>query len=345
MNKFLLIVIACLIVGIAGVWWWGRASVQPAETLDITQEAFGDQSAPVVKDSSIPPAPKKEPVTLLAVGDIMLSRHVWTKITANGGDPRYPFLNTADFTKAADITFGNVETAVSDMAAPPPEGMSFITPTKAIEGLKYAGFDIVSLANNHSMNFGREALLDSVKQLEDQEIKTAGAGENIEAAHAPAILDVKGNKIAFFAYQNVGPEEAWAATTSRTGIAWMDIAQLQQDIKSIRDEADFVIISMHAGTEYVFEPIAVQKEFAHAAVDAGADLVIGHHPHVIQDKEIYKDKQIIYSLGNFVFDQMWSEETRLGEVMTATLDNGQVTDIKFRTVKIFDYCQPQFVSN
>ncbi len=343
MNKLLLIIIFVLVAGLGVVWWWGRLPVQPSAVDEISSASRTEQTSDAGNAPLATQVPPKEPVSLVAVGDMMLSRHVWTKIMAHGADPRYPFLETADFTKAADVTFGNVETAVSDMAPPPPEGMSFITPTKAIEGLKYAGFDVVSLANNHSMNFGREALLDSVKQLEAQGIKTAGAGENIEAAHVPARLEVKGNKIAFFAYQNVGPEDAWAATASRTGIAWMNVPQLQQDIKSIRDEVDYVIISMHAGTEYVFDPIPVQKEFAHAAIDAGADLVIGHHPHVIQDKEIYKDKQIIYSLGNFVFDQMWSEETRLGEVMTATLDNGQVKDIKFRTVKIFDYCQPQFV--
>ncbi len=343
MNKLLLIVIVCLIIGIAVVWWWGRSPSPAADILDVGQELVADNQDQSFKKEPAVPIVSKEPVTLLAVGDVMLSRHVWTKIKEHGGDPRYPFVETAQFTKSADITFGNVETAVSDLSAPPAEGMSFITPTKAIEGLKYAGFDIVSLANNHSLNFGREALLDSVNQLADQGIKSAGAGENIESAHAPAILEVKGNKIAFLAYQNVGPEDAWAATATKTGLAWMNIPQLQQDIKAIRDQVDYVIVSMHAGTEYVFDPIASQKEFAHAAVDSGADLVIGHHPHVIQDKEIYKDKQIIYSLGNFVFDQMWSEETRLGEVMTATLDNGKIEDINFKTVKIFDYCQPKLI--
>lgn len=343
MKRFLIILIVALVIALAVVWWWGRSATPPAAVLEVGREAVGGQPGTGTKDSDESIRIMQEPVTLLAVGDVMMSRHVWTKIKANGGDPRYPFLMTADVTSAADITFGNIETAVSDMAAPPAEGMSFITPTKGIAGLKYAGFDVMSLANNHSLNFGREALIDSVKQLGEQGITTAGAGENIEAAHTPAILEVKGNKVAFFAYQNVGPEESWAATTSKAGLAWMNIPQLQQDIKSVRDEVDYVIISMHAGTEYVFDPIASQKEFAHAAVDAGADLVIGHHPHVIEDKEIYNGKQIIYSLGNFVFDQMWSEETRLGEVMTATLEDGQVTDINFKTIKIFDYCQPRFI--
>lgn len=343
MNRFLILLVIILIVALIIVWWWGRTPSQPAAVLEVGQEAVGSAEAGV-KNSSEPARIRKEPVTLLAVGDVMLSRHVWTKIKAHGGDPRYPFLETASVTSAADITFGNIETAVSDMASPPAEGMSFITPTKGIEGLKYAGFDVMSLANNHSLNFGREALIDSVKQLDEQGIATAGAGENIEAAHAPAILEVKGNKVAFFAYENVGPEESWAATASKAGLAWMNIPQMEQDIKSVRDQVDYVIVSMHAGTEYVFDPIASQKEFAHAAIDAGADLIIGHHPHVIEDKEIYNGKQIIYSLGNFVFDQMWSEETRLGEVMTATLEDGQVTDINFKTIKIFDYCQPRFVN-
>lgn len=339
LKKFLIVISLFLAVGIMAVLWYGY-NEEPGELSAEVEETIDGDVEKKPEETKLP-EPVKEPVSIIAVGDIMMSRHVWTKIIEHGGDPRHPFLQTADFTSQADLTFANVESAVSDMAEPPPEGMSFIVPTKGIDGLEYAGFDIVSLANNHSMNFGREALLDSVEQLESRGIMTAGAGSNLEEAHAPAILEVKGNKIAFLAYQNIGPEDAWVATTSRAGLAWMDTDLLEMDIKQVRDEVDYVIVSMHAGTEYVFDPIPAQVEFAHAAIDAGADLVIGHHPHVVQDKEIYNGKQIIYSLGNFVFDQMWSEETRRGEVLTATLENGEVKDIEFAKIRIYDYNQPQ----
>ncbi len=340
-NKIILLIIILALVG-ALVWLWqSNANKESVEAVTSEEASVSEQ----INEEAAAPNPNEvsgsgEPVTLVAVGDIMLSRHVWTKILDHGGDPRHPFLETAELTKNADIAFANLETPVSDLAAPPAEGMSFIAPVKSIDGLEYAGFDIVSLANNHTENFGDEALLDSIEQLESRGIMAVGAGENIEQAHKPDILEVKGNKIAFLAYEDVVPD-AYAAGKSEPGVAWMDIELLEQDIKQIRDEVDYVIISMHSGTEYVFDPIAAQKEFAHAAVDAGADLVIGHHPHVVQDKEIYKDKQIIYSLGNFVFDQMWSEETRRGEVLTATLDNGEVKDIEFTKIRIYDYNQPR----
>jgi len=341
LKKALFIFALLLSVGIAVVWWYGNnAATSPDNSAASSQE-----QTEVVSNEATPSEPvesESEAVTLVAVGDVMMSRHVWTKILAHGGDSRHPFRETADFTAAADITFANVESAVSDLAEPPPEGMSFIVPTEGIDGLEYAGFDVVSLANNHSLNFGKQALVDSVEQLESRGILTAGAGDNLESAHAPAILDVKGNSIAFFAYQNVGPQEVWEATPSSAGIAWMDPEMVKLDVSQVRDEVDYVIVSMHAGTEYVFDPIDSQVEFAHAAVDAGADLVIGHHPHVVQDKEIYNGKQIIYSLGNFVFDQMWSEETRRGEVLTATLTDGEVRDINFEKVRIYDYNQPRF---
>lgn len=335
-KKVLIIVIIILCAGLAFLWWDNSSPNQEITgEVDLETESVVAESLEPEEELTL-----SEPVTLVAVGDIMLSRHVWTKIQNNGGDPRWPFLKTADLLKNADITFANLESPISDLAEPPKEGMSFIAPSRAIDGLKYAGIDIVSLANNHTGNFGNDALLDCQKLLQEQGIAAVGAGKNIEEAHKAVITEVKGNKIAWLAYENIVPD-AYAAGVNEPGVAWMNIDRLEKDIASVRDQADYVLVSMHAGTEYVFEPIDSQVNFAHSAIDFGADMVIGHHPHVVQAKEVYNGKQIIYSLGNFVFDQMWSEETRRGEVLKATLDKGEIKDIEFVKVRIYDYNQPR----
>ena len=289
--------------------------------------------------------PVSEATTLIAVGDIMLSRDVASTIKRKN-DYKYPFLNTADLLKSADITFGNLECPITPGRIIQTNEMVFRADPQVVEGLKYAGFDILSLANNHTMNFGEKGIEDTFKYLNEANIKFIGAGKDLKEAFEPKILEVNGLKFAFLAYaDNSFMPVSYGAKENKAGIAFMDIAKMNQDVKSAKEKSDFVIISMHSGVEYAKEPNQNQINFAHSAIDAGADLVIGHHPHIVQKVEKYKDKYILYSLGNFVFDQMWSEETRKGVIAKITFSKEGIQNTEFIPVLIENYSQPKILNN
>jgi poly-gamma-glutamate capsule biosynthesis protein CapA/YwtB (metallophosphatase superfamily) len=279
-------------------------------------------------------------IKLIAVGDMMLSRSVERKMIEYQ-DYKYPFLKTAEITSKADIVFGNLETAIISGRIINDGEMVFRTDPKAVEGLKFAGFNVLGLANNHTMNFGRAGLESTIKNLDENNISHAGAGLNSENIYKPALKNIKGTEFAFFAFTYNSDQRKFSGEIY--GVADMDIEKMKELVGKAKLENDIVIVSMHAGIEYAISPNKQQKEFVESAIDAGADLVIGHHPHVVQTVEKYKDKYIIYSLGNFVFDQMWSNETRLGAMAEIIFDDKKVESINFIPIKIYDYAQPDIL--
>ena len=293
------------------------------------------------------PRPKEVEVNLIAVGDIMLSRNVDGKMEEHK-DYKYPFLKTAQFLKSTDITFGNLECPITPGRDIKTGEIVFRADIESTEGLKYAGFDILSLANNHTPNFGQEGLKNTFKYLSQAGILYVGAGQDEEEAHTPKIFEKDGIKISFLAYNDsdVVPP-SYEAMGNRAGTAFMNIEKMKADVRKTKTKSDFLIVSMHSGTEYAKNPNQRQINFAHSAIDAGADLVIGHHPHVIQDSEEYKGKYIIYSLGNFVFDQMWSEETREGLIAKIKIKfkegGSPKTEVNFYRVLIEDFSQPRIL--
>jgi len=293
----------------------------------------------------LPESLAQKNVVLIAVGDSMLSRVVGQKMRAYN-DYRYPFLKTGAFLRDADITFGNLETAV--FPGPPIKTgeMLFRADTESLEGLIFAGFDLVSLANNHTPNFGTEGLQKTFAYLQESEIGFVGAGESEYSARAPYIIERNGITFGFLAYndERVVPQ-SYAAQDGHAGTAFMDSLKMTEDVSVLKNSVDFVIVSMHAGVEYTYTHSTRQKEFAHDAIDAGAALVIGHHPHWVQRMEKYKNGYIIYSLGNFVFDQMWSQETREGAIAIITFSQKEIELIDFKTVIIEDYSQPRFTTD
>ncbi len=288
-----------------------------------------------------PPQEKNE-LTLMAFGDIMLSRNVAAKMKQYGND--YPFLKVRDALKSADIVFANLENPIT----PGPEiktgQMVFHANPGSEQTLKDAGVTIVSLANNHTPNFGAKGLTDTVKYLDAVGIDHVGAGKNTQDASKPVFTSTNGIKIAWLAYNSpdVVPT-SYAAASNRPGTNFMNIDRMAIAVKEAKMSADLVIVSMHAGTEYKPTPNKTQTAFARAAIDAGAELVIGHHPHVVQTMEEYKGKFIFYSLGNFVFDQMWSRETREGLGIKIMLAKDGVKNVTFLPLVIDDYAQPHFV--
>lgn len=265
---------------------------------------------------------------LIFVGDIMLSRMIGD-IMARKNDWKYPFLKIADFLRRADLTIGNLEGPISSRGVNQGSIYSFRADPKAVEGLLYSGFDVLSIANNHILDWGRVALADTVDILTEMRIATVGAGRNFEEANRPHITEVRGTKIAFFAYTNLYPESLWA-TETQGGVSMPILENIKESISKVRNEVDTIILLWHWGEEYQTKFHLREQKLAHTLIDAGADIIVGHHPHVVQETEEYNGGYIAYSLGNFVFDQNFSEDTRRGLTLKITLRNGKI----FKTEKL-----------
>lgn len=264
--------------------------------------------SPTVEATSAADESTPEPeVTLLAVGDIMLGRGVAGRVAQYG--PNYPFTEVMPLLRDADIAFGNLEAPLTERRSAAEKDYVFRGSPTAAEGLAWAGFDVLSLANNHALDYGYEGLQDTVAALQEQGIAFVGTGDNEAAAHSPVILTVNGLRVAFLAYVNLPNDGVsgfsvrnTAADEGRPGVAWGDVDRIMADVAVTREQADVVVVSLHTGLEYRESPSDLQRRLARAAVDAGADLVLGHHPHVLQRIERHKGALIAYSLGNFVFD-------------------------------------------
>jgi poly-gamma-glutamate synthesis protein (capsule biosynthesis protein) len=286
---------------------------------------------------------KNRSITLMLVGDIMLDRGVEYVINSyGGGDYKFPFLKIADYLKEADILFGNLEGPISNKGERVGSIYSFRNNLAVIEGLNFAGFDILSVANNHIFDYGREAIEDTFNRLKTAGIDYVGGGFNEIEAYSPIIREVNGTKIAFLAYTNLG-SKFWAAKGEELGIAWLEKERMEKEVKEAKSQADIVITSFHYGEEYYLEPTSFQVSISRAAIDAGADLVIGHHPHVAQKIEKYRTGYIAYSLGNFVFDQGFSEETTKGLILKVLVENGKIKKIIPIEIEINKLFQPELL--
>ncbi|KKU10269.1 MAG: Capsule synthesis protein, CapA [Parcubacteria group bacterium GW2011_GWA1_45_7] len=285
-----------------------------------------------------------EEVSLVAVGDISYSRGV-ERIVRKENNANYPFLKIQDYLKSADLVFGNLETPITQGSGIPDFEMIFRSNPGTEQALKQGGFSILSLANNHTPNFGEKGLKDTFNFLENARIKYVGAGQNEQEAYQPVYIENKGIKFAFLAYNDTDVVPAYyEASANRFGTAFMRIDKMIEAVKEAKQKTDFVIVSMHAGIEYADKPNNSQINFAHAAVDAGADLVIGHHPHVVQTLGKYKGKYIFYSLGNFVFDQPQSEETKEGLAIKVYFAKNGINKISLLPVVMENLAQPRMAN-
>jgi poly-gamma-glutamate synthesis protein (capsule biosynthesis protein) len=270
-----------------------------------------------------PPASRE--YTLIFVGDIMLSRGVGRRMVAEN-DFTYPFQLIRDTLAAADLTFANLECPVSDVGKEKGHLYSFRADPRAIEGLLAAGIDVVSVANNHMYDWGPEALLDTVRRLREAGIRPVGAGVNDLEAHYPQLVQLGNLRLAFLTYVAIPPEYA-AAAPGKPGVAWLEPERLLADIRFARPLADLVIVSPHWGVEYQPTPTSSQVELARRMIDAGADLIVGTHPHVIQPVEQYRGRWVAYSLGNFVFDQK-AKGTNLGLMLKVRVAGTKIAAVE-----------------
>lgn len=275
---------------------------------------------------------------LLFGGDVMLTRHV-EKVWRSRKDPAWPFREIATEFAKADLAFVNLESPFHPKPGPPRSGMVFRASPEAIESLKLAGIDVVSLANNHVRDGLDDGLLFTMDWLKKNGVAFAGAGRSQEEARKGVILQRNGVKFGFLAYtydQRNGNHK-----TDDPRINGLDLVRLREDIRDIRREANVTIVSLHAGKEYAPRPDAEQIQLAHAAIEAGATLVVGHHPHVVQPCEDYRTGVICYSLGNLIFDQT-IRGTNQGLVLEAEFKGPMLRKARTRKIEIRN-TQPVFV--
>jgi len=277
-------------------------------------------------------------IELLATGDIMLARTVEERMNQYGS--LYPFQAVSSLLQSADIAVGNLETPFTVGGQPADKRFIFRAHPEHVGALQTAGFDVLSLANNHILDFPPDSMDDTLIALEDLGIATVGAGRGEAAAHRPAVLEVKGIKVAFLAFAAPRWRDSLEVPTG-TDVAWAEPEPVRRAVAQAQEEADLVIVILHTGAEYEAQANQEQRAVAHAAVEAGAALVIGHHPHVLQDVEVYQGVPIVYSLGNFVFDMDVIERTRDTAILRAVLAQDGVRSVDLYLARIVDDAQPR----
>ncbi len=289
------------------------------------------------------PAPDQA-FTVTMVGDIILGRTVHTIMTRLN-DYAAPFRLVADELAKADLTIGDLECSLSDTIPPPddPFTFQFMTFTAGAQGLRLAGIDGVSQANNHSMNFGAGGMRDTLAALDAAGIRHFGIGETLDQACEPAIFDVRGTRVAFLGYDGITGDTN-GATGDSAGTAPLSAERLSQDIVAANKRAEVVIPFIHWGVEYTLTPTSEQRSLARRAIDAGATMVVGSHPHWVQGIEEYRGRPIVYSLGNFVFDQDWSPETKQGLIMHLVFQGSRLAALRLVPVLIESFYQPRVLT-
>jgi len=274
------------------------------------------------------------------VGDMMLDRSVKKSVQNNfAGDYNKLFANVGEL-KNADILFGNLEGPISDVGNNVGSKYSFRMDTAVLPALINAGFDVLSFANNHVGDWNITAFKDTLKRLSGSSISTTGAGLNKTQAQTPVIIEKNGIKFGFLGFSDVGPQWMMAKESS-AGILLANDPRFSEIISNAKKQVDVLIVSFHWGEEYKKIHNSRQEKLAYKAIDNGADMIIGHHPHVSQDIKTYKGKTIVYSLGNFIFDQYFSEETMHGMLFEATFEGSTLKNTHIRTIALNKSYQPE----
>jgi poly-gamma-glutamate synthesis protein (capsule biosynthesis protein) len=281
--------------------------------------AVGAVSAQEISSSTARPE-----VTLSAVGDIRLNGPVGDIIRAHGAQA--PVAAIKDLL-SADIVFGNLETSVTKRGTKTPKTWNFRSPPQNLKALDEGGFTMVNLANNHVWDYGEVGFRDTLSAVKKAGFLYIGGGKNLAEVSKPNIVEINGIKVGFLGFTSTFPMEAWARK-NKPGVNYSDFDKFPAVIAAAKRECDVLVVSFHGGTELAEEPNQIQKDFMHLAVTAGADLILGHHPHVLQAVEVYKDKPILYSLGNFLFVSP-APATRPTVIAKITLNAQGVSRIDF----------------
>lgn len=258
--------------------------------------------------------------TIILTGDVMLGRTVMSK-SLSRKDTNYPFLNVAETLRSADLVFINLENPLVSGCPISNSGLKFCADPGMVSGLNYAGVDVANLANNHIENYGTEG------EVETERILT-GAGISFVNGRNLVVKEINGTRFGFLGFNLVDK--------------WPSGNDLEQ-IRSSKADVDVLIVAVHWGGEYTFVPTPAQREAAKSMIGSGADVLYGTHPHWVQPVEYINGKPVFYSLGNFIFDQMWSEETKKGMAVRLTYQDAVLVSGENLPVYITDFAQPAWV--
>jgi len=331
-----LVVLAVLFAGC------GPRVVQPVATpIPTSTPEATPESTPVVETAVL-----STTITFAAAGDTTLGSHfeewfdeqVKSKVRTKDEQFRFAFDEVREYTAGADIAFLNHEGTLSDRGEAAIKQFTFRARPEFVKVVVDGGIDVVALANNHAYDFGENALVDTIVTLTSAGVLQCGAGYDGPETRTPAVLERNGITVGFLGYSAIGKYDTkqkptgMVYDTTRPGIAACigDYpclkAMVIEDVTKTAATVDVPIVSFHWGVEGNHEPEAYQVELAHAAIDAGAKVVIGHHPHVLQGVEVYNGGVILYSLGNFIFGGNWSPKNKDSMIFRATLSkNGVVS--------------------
>lgn len=320
-----LLLAAALVAGCAGDGG-DDPSVAPSSPSSGTAST-GEPPTTAEPEPSEPP----EPVTVTVVGDLMLTRGV--------PDAAAALAPMSQRLRRADLTVGNLEMTLSTDGAPTQGNDSFGAGPGVLRPLQRAGFDALSMANNHLGDFGERAMLDTVATLRDSAIAPFGVGRDRAAASRPAYVDAGDTRFALVGFNAIGetpratPDSAGALSVRmppRTGpLVPADLDHVARVIRRADRRADAVIVLPHWGTQYTHEPEPIQRRVARRLVAAGADLVVGGHPHWVQGVESVRGVPVVHSLGNFVFDMDFMVETMEGVVLETRWRDGELQRVRF----------------
>jgi poly-gamma-glutamate synthesis protein (capsule biosynthesis protein) len=282
-------------------------------------------------------------VTMSFVGDVMLARGVG-RVIQSSGDPAAPLRPTAGRLAESDVTIGTLESTLSRIGPPTQGNDSFGADPSVRAGLTLAGFDVLSVAANHLGDFGSESIVETLRLVREVGIIPVGGGADLAEAETPAIVERGDTTIGVLAFNAIGetpraapgvPGALEVRMGSRTGpLVPADLTAMQDRVRALDQQVDLVVVMPHWGTQYTHQPEPDQRVVGRALIDAGADLVVGGHPHWVQGVESYEGAVIAHSLGNYVFDMDWEPEVMEGVILDVTLWDGEVKSATFAPIRI-----------
>jgi len=331
-RPFLLLSLVAFLAGCATApSTTGEAEPEPQAEVAAVEPASPDDEASAA-GATEPESPG--PVRITLVGDIMLGGSADEFMRRHGYD--YAFAGVTGELERADVLFGNLEGPLTNGGEPAPDKTYLFRtpPMEVAPALARAGFDVVSLANNHTLDYGATGLFDTETALFDAGIRGVGAGRDSSAARRAAVIERDGHRVGFLAYSNTFPEAFWAGP-AQPGTAFGHRRHVEADVRALRPRVDTVVVSFHWGREATTELRPYQPMLARAAIDAGADIVAGHHPHVLQGVERYGDGIIFYSLANFTFGS-YSEIARVSAIAHVTVDRDGLDAVELVPIDVYN---------
>lgn len=328
-------------------------AVSPAEQTSLDQPPVRTEEKEGTAPRTEVPTPSGEPtpsavftptderpsISLAFVGDIMLGRSLAGRIAR--GDGGTIFASVESILQSADLAAGNLECALGEGGKKSPKAYTFRAPPEAAGVLQSAGFDLLSLANNHILDYGADVLDQTRRLFAEAGIRSVGAGSDEAQARAPAFIELYGFRLAFLAYVDVPVEyygfdpRIWSAGPSSPGVSWAVDAKIEEDIRNADPQADFVIVLFHFGDEGIAAPNKRQTQLSRLAIDNGADVIVGSHPHVLQAAQEYNSRWIFNSLGNFVFDE-FTGNANASAILWVTLSRDGGLEYSYMPVTIVD---------